>query len=185
VPMIAMGDEVRRTQDGNNNAYCQDNELSWFDWRLVERHAHLVRFVSLLCERRLLRNVEIENLRVSLDELLRGANIAWSGTGINQPDWSDGSRRLAFTAELPGHGLKFHLILNAHWEPAEFDLPPAPDRGSAGWRRWIDTALESPDDIVPWRTAPSVAGASYRAESRSVVMLFAALHHGARLEEVG
>ena len=67
VPMILMGDEVRRTQRGNNNAYCQDNETSWFDWTLVEKHADVHRFVKLLIARRLLRDVEHERQRVSLN----------------------------------------------------------------------------------------------------------------------
>ena len=65
MPMILMGDEVRRTQRGNNNAYCQDNEISWFDWTLVEKHADVHRFVRLLIARRLLRDVEHERRRVA------------------------------------------------------------------------------------------------------------------------
>ena len=71
VPMILMGDEVRHTQGGNNNAYCQDNEISWFDWTLVEKHADVHRFVSLLIARRLLRDVEHERQRVSLTTMHR------------------------------------------------------------------------------------------------------------------
>ena len=71
VPMIVMGDEVRRTQRGNNNAYCQDNETSWFDWTLLSKHADVHRFVKLLIARRLLRDVEHERRRVSLNQLLR------------------------------------------------------------------------------------------------------------------
>ena len=63
MPMILMGDEVRRTQSGNNNAYCQDNEISWFDWTLVEKHADVHRFVTLLNARRRLRDVEHERQR--------------------------------------------------------------------------------------------------------------------------
>ena len=65
MPMILMGDEVRRTQRGNNNAYCQDNEISWFDWTLLEKHADVHRFVTLLNARRLLRDVEHERQRVT------------------------------------------------------------------------------------------------------------------------
>ena len=101
VPMILMGDEVRRTQRGNNNAYCQDNETSWFDWTLLEKHADVHRFVSLLNARRLLRDVEHERQRVSLSQLLREANKAWHGVKLGQPDWGDQSHSLAFTAELP------------------------------------------------------------------------------------
>ena len=66
VPMILMGDEVRRTQGGNNNAYCHDNEANWFDWTLVEKHADVHRFVSLLLARRQLRDQTHERQRVSL-----------------------------------------------------------------------------------------------------------------------
>lgn len=67
-----------------------------------------------------------------------------------------------------------HIILNAYWEPLDFELPPVAESAGAPWRRWIDTALDSPDDIVPWQSAPSVPVQAYRAEARSVVVLFAA-----------
>ena len=98
LPMISMGDEVRRTQRGNNNAYCQDNEISWFDWTLVEKHADVHRFVRLLTARRLLRDVEPERQRLSLNQLLRTASKAWHGVKQGQPDWSDSSHSLAFCA---------------------------------------------------------------------------------------
>jgi glycogen operon protein len=72
MPMLLMGDEVRRTQGGNNNAYCQDNDTSWFDWTLLAKHADVHRFVALLNARRLLRDLEAEGQRVSLNQLLRG-----------------------------------------------------------------------------------------------------------------
>jgi glycogen operon protein len=170
VPMILMGDEVRHTQGGNNNAYCQDNEISWFDWTRVTRHADVHRFVSLLIARRLLRDVESERRRVSLNTLLREANKAWHGVRLNQPDWGDSSHSIALGGELRKEGLFFHLILNAFWEPLDFELPR--QEGGGPWRRWIDTALDSPHDIVPWQTAPPISGDGYRAEGRSVVMLF-------------
>ena len=67
VPMILMGDEVRRTQGGNNNAYCHDDEANWFDWSLVEKHADVHRFVKLLLARRLLRDVTHEQQRIEPD----------------------------------------------------------------------------------------------------------------------
>ena len=71
LPMILMGDEVRRTQRGNNNAYCQDNEASWFDWTLLSRHADVNRFVTLLNARRLSRELRSRSeSRLSLNELL-------------------------------------------------------------------------------------------------------------------
>jgi glycogen operon protein len=68
-----------------------------------------------------------------------------------------------------------HLILNAYWQPLDFELPRLGSASGNQWRRWIDTALHSPHDIVEWKTAPLVSGYVYRAESRSVVMLFASL----------
>lgn len=168
-PMLLMGDEVRRTQRGNNNAYCQDNELSWFDWSLVEKHADLQRFVSLLNARRSLRNIKYDQQRTSLTEMLQHASKAWHGTRLQHPDWSDDSCSVALEAELLDEGLRFFLILNAYSEPLNFELPPL---AAGAWRRWIDTSLAAPDDIVPWEEAPAVAPGTYSVASRSVVMLF-------------
>ena len=88
MPMILMGDEVRRTQRGNNNAYCQDNEISWFDWTLVAKHADVHRFVTLLTARRLLRDIEHERQRMSLNQMVRQAKSTWHGVKLHQPDWS-------------------------------------------------------------------------------------------------
>ena len=173
VPMIVMGDEVRRTQGGNNNAYCQDNETSWFDWTLVTKHADVHRFVTLLAARRLLRSVEPERQRESLSQLLRMAKKAWHGVKLNQPDWSPWSHSVALTAEVWRDKLLFHLILNAYWEPLDFELPPLDQEYGPLWRRWIDTSLDSPNDIVQWQVAPAVPGSTYRVEAHSVVVLFA------------
>ena len=170
-PMLTMGDEVRRTQGGNNNAYCLDNETSWFDWTLVEKHADLYRFVSLLIARRLVRDDEHERRRISLNALLENAKKAWHGVKLSQPDWGDRSHSVALDAEMQKEGFRLYLILNAFWEPLDFELPLLENGGR--WRRWIDTALVSPQDIVPWETAPPVEASSYRVEARSVVMLIA------------
>jgi glycogen operon protein len=175
MPMILMGDEVRRTQLGNNNAYCQDNEISWLDWSLVDEHADLLRFVSLLNERR--RHREFNHEHLSLVDMLKSAHMSWHGVKLNQPDWSDSSHSVALGAELPTAGLMFHLILNGHCEPLAFELP---NLGSPrGWRRWIDTFLPTPEDIVPWREAPAITDYSYLAHARSVVMLFAPIEDAA------
>jgi glycogen operon protein len=168
VPMIVMGDEARRTQLGNNNAYCQDSEISWFDWALVKKHADMHRFVSLISERRLLRDVEHERQRLALATFLRQSNRSWHGVRLNQPDWGDDSHSIALNAELQREGLFIHIILNSYWEPLEFELP----RTENGvWYRWIDTALDSPNDIVPWDKAPPIQGNTYRVADRSVVLL--------------
>ena len=176
IPMILTGDEVRRTQCGNNNAYCQDDESSWFDWTLVQRHADIHRFTQLLIARRVLRDVSSERQRVMLTTLLRQATTAWHGVNLWRPDWSSNSHSLALSADLRRAGLKMHLIMNAYWEPLDFEIP-APEGGRT-WRRWIDTSLDSPEDIVPWLDAPAFTGAAYRAAPRSVIVLWAPLAVG-------
>jgi glycogen operon protein len=171
VPMIPMGDEVRRTQRGNNNAYCLDDETSWFDWTLVTRHADVHRFVKLFAARRVLRDVEHERQRVSLNQLIARATKAWHGVKLGQPDWTPSSHAIAFGAELRQEGLLVYLILNAYWEPLDFELPGGPNP----WRCWIDTSRESPHDIVPWEAAPPVAGLTHRAAARSAAVLYASV----------
>lgn len=175
VPMIVMGDEVRRSQHGNNNAYCHDNEVNWFDWSLLDKYADIHRFVTLLNERRLLRTVEHERRRWSLPQLIQQSNKSWHGVRLGHPDWSPQSRSVALQVEMKQDRFLIYFILNAYWEPLEFELPPLIGDGDAQWRRWIDTGLESPHDIVPWRTAAAVAATPYRAQDRSVVVLFADL----------
>jgi glycogen operon protein len=175
MPMMLMGDEARRTQGGNNNAYSQDNDTSWFDWKLLAKHADVHRFVTLLNARRRVREFEFGNQRVSLNQLLRGANSAWHGVKLGQPDWGTASHSIALNAEIRSENMVFHLIFNAYWEPLDFELPRSNSAAEIRWRRWIDTALDSPYDIVEWETAQSIPGYIYRAESRSVVMLFTEL----------
>jgi glycogen operon protein len=175
MPMMLMGDEVRRTQGGNNNAYCQDNETTWFDWTLLAKRADLHRFVTLLNARRVLRDVEPERQRVALNQLIRQADITWHGVRLHEPDWGHSSHSVAFTLRPSGEQMRFHVILNAYWGPLEFELPPVADGARDTWCRWIDTSLDAPDDIVEWERVPSVRGRTYRTEPRSVVVLFTAL----------
>jgi glycogen operon protein len=165
-----MGDEVRRTQQGNNNAYCQDNDISWFDWRLVERHADLHRFVRLLNTYRQRRDPTGASSPTSLTELIERARIRWSGVDLDRPDWGDHSHTLAVTLESQRGAFLLHAIFNAYWEPLAFELPPSPTSYHV-WRRCIDTALASPDDICHIGDAPEVTGARYVAQPRSVVVL--------------
>jgi glycogen operon protein len=172
-PMLLMGDEVRRSQCGNNNAYCLDNEISWLNWNLVDEHSELLRFTSLLISRRLLRDVSAERERKSLSRLIQGANKSWHGIKLNQPDWSDHSHSLAFCAEIRQEKLLVYLILNAYWEALSFELPLLKDLTNKKWHRWIDTYFASPEDIVAWTAAPVVESDVYTAGPRSVVVLYA------------
>jgi len=173
IPMILMGDEVRRTQSGNNNAYCLDSAFNWFDWGLAGRHADVLRFVQLLIQRRELRSPQAEESRLTLSQLIHHSKHAWHGLKPYQPDWGDNSHSLAFSTELAGENLVFYMILNAYWEPLTFELPRKSEQEPYRWRRWIDTFLESPNDIVPWENAVPMRGEIYPAGPRSVVVLAA------------
>jgi len=173
MPMILMGDEVRRTQRGNNNMYCHDNEINWLDWGLIDKHGDIFRFVRLLIQRRLLRDTGPELERKSLNQLIRESHKAWHGVKPHQPDWSDNSHSLAFSVEIAKERLLFYLILNAYWESLDFELPSVENGSGEPWRRWIDTTLDSPQDIVEWQTTSPVLGKTYRAGPRSIVALLA------------
>ena len=170
-PMLLMGDEVRRTQRGNNNAYCQDGEISWFDWTLLERHADIHRFVKSLNAFRQRRDVVAEGATVTLTQLWKRARIDWHGVTLNQPDWSEHSHSLAFTLQTLHARYLLHGMLNAYWEPLTFELPPAAGDGGQPWRRCVDTALASPDDFCAWEKAPFVRQPTYVVAPRSVVVL--------------
>jgi len=171
MPMVTMGDEVRRTQHGNNNAYGQDNETSWFDWTLLGDHAELYRFARLLNHSRI--NARFESERTPLSELIQEAHVTWHGVKLYEPDWTPSSHSIACTWQFTHRRMLFHAIFNAYWEALDFELPPVIDSAHDRWRRWIDTVLESPHDVVDWDDAPTVGGSTYRAEPRSVVVLFA------------
>jgi isoamylase len=172
LPMFVMGDEVRRTQQGNNNAYCHDNEITWFDWSLLKKRADVYRFVKLLIARRVLRDLGPERQRLSLTQLISRGVTRWHGVKLNRPDWNDRSHSIALSAELAAEHMAIYLIFNAYCEPLEFELPQIGTAQVNGWRRWIDTFLESPDDIAPWQNSPWIEGSTYRAGPRSVVVLW-------------
>ena len=179
-PMLLMGDEMRRTQLGNNNAYCHDSELTWLDWDLLDKHRDIHRFVKELNLFRQRRDVVQEDGALSLNELLRRARIEWHGVRLKHPDWGEQSHSLAFAMWSLRTRFVLHGILNAYWEPLQFELPPSPGADRDVWRRCIDTALPSPDDILPWEDAPVVKETSYLVQPRSIVLLALALDEGDR-----
>ncbi len=171
VPMLLMGDEVRRTQMGNNNAYCQDNEISWFDWSLLEQHADIHRFVKKLIQFRLSLNVFKDVRGIPLSRLLETAQLDWHGVELCEPDWGYNSHSLAFTVR--GRRGLFHIIFNAYWKMLKFDLPPTVEQGLTPWRRIIDTALDSPGDFCALESAPEVDALRLKVSARSTVVLVA------------
>ena len=170
VPMFVMGDEVRRTQGGNNNAWCQDNQLSWFDWSLPERHAGMLRFWSqLIARRRAYRAIHSSRFfDGSVNE--RGMrDISWSGTEIGQPGWNDSmARALSWTVADFDGGSDLHVMANMYWEPLDFALPPTPQRN---WYRLIDTARPSPDDIVDKGSEVLISEGRLTVQGRSIIVL--------------
>ena len=177
-PMLTMGDEVRRTQHGNNNAYCQDNEISWFDWTLLEQHRGLHRFVKALIAFRHQRDILVARTQLTLNQLLAVARLDWHGVELGSPDWSDRSHALAFTLTSVGGRFRLHGMLNAYWEPLRFQLPPADTETLRGWRRWIDTSRPAPNDIVDWEHAPDLPDTSYVVQPRSIAFVVEPLATG-------
>jgi isoamylase len=180
-PMLLMGDEVRRSQGGNNNAYCHDDPLAWFDWSGVERHAEILRFTRLLTQaRRRLVAAYAEGDGVGLVDLLRNAEVEWHGVRLGAPDLSDESHSVALTAHADAGSI--HLIFNAFWDELVFELP-APRAGLERWRRIVDTSLDPPDDIVADIDEARTCDGAYRAAARSVVVLVARSAQGPRDRE--
>jgi len=170
-PMLLAGDEVRRAQQGNNNAYCQDSELSWFDWSLVDKHAGLRRFVKLLLACRVDPQRDSADHDTTLTEFLDQARPHWHGIQLGRPDWGQQSHSLAATLRAVRLKASVHWMVNAYWQPLDFELPPVPPGLEGPWRRWVDTALDSPEDICPWRSGPPLTGTHYRLQPRSMVIL--------------
>lgn len=169
-PMILMGDEVRRTQRGNNNAYCQDNAISWFDWELVNKNQGLLDFVKgLIVFSQQLEIFKIENL-LAIPEEIDEPHITWHGVELNSPDWSKDSHSLAFTLYHPQANETLHIMVNAFWESLIFQIPPV--KGKV-WRKVIDTSMSSPKDFQQPGKGDKIANSIIKVLDRSVVVLMA------------
>jgi len=171
VPMLLMGDEARRTQLGNNNAYCQDNEISWFDWSFLVKHADIYRFTKMLIQFRKYLDFLSADRDLSLSQLLELAKIRWHGVQLNRPNWERSSHNLAFSV-LNGDAI-FYFILNASNKSLLFKLEEIPSHFNGTWLRVIDTSLESPNDFHPIAEAPIHDDLYYKAQAHSIVLLIA------------
>ncbi len=170
-PMLLMGDEMRRTQGGNNNAYCQDNEISWMDWRRLERYADVHRFVRRLIRIRLHVAPRSDRPDRTLAELLREGVVRWHGVELDKPDLEPWSHSIACTALGDGGPRALHALFNAYEKELTFHLPPAPAGGGVRWFRVVDTSLPSPSDVCEAGGAVPVGTRTYVAGGRSVVLL--------------
>jgi glycogen operon protein len=181
VPMLLAGDECRRTQQGNNNAYCQDNEISWFDWRLVEEHQGLRRFCQALVAFRR------SEPTVRQTDFFRGQprrpgglpDVSWFGPSGGAIDWASDSRSLvcllaaaepAEPLSSPNHHVL--MLIQAGTDARHFILPQAA-RGLP-WRLLLNTTAASPNDIYPNLDGPPApSNAVVPMEARSMVVYIA------------
>ena len=161
VPMIVAGDECRRTQKGNNNAYCQDNELSWFDWSLVDKHADLLRFAQAMIKfRRSQPTVRREHFLTGKPRFEGDLpDVSWYSALGTAVDWHDDDSTLIALFQRvdrehdPEETARDVLLLvNATAEPREFILPPVA-KGTS-WRLFADTAAAPPYDVYPEMDGP-------------------------------
>ena len=178
-PMLLAGDEFRRTQQGNNNAYCQDNEISWVNWDLLEKHEGLVRFVQQLTALRHKYPILRRNrfLTGAYDEELDVKDLTWinaSSAEMRTEDWADTNMR-CFGMLMDGRarptGLRQRgteatmlLVLNAHYDLVEFTLPSNP--GGDTWTLVLDTNIPEGDVAYQGR-----ADDSYGVTARSLILL--------------
>jgi len=174
VPMLLAGDEFLRTQRGNNNAYCQDNEVSWVDWTLAGENAEFLRFTrEMIALRRRHPALRRRGFFHGAEPLEAAADVIWHGAEAGWPDFSTTSRVLAYALDGRRTGREpdrdFYVAFNGWEEAMPFEVPPSPS--DRPWRRVIDTALPSPKDIVGLEQGPRVAfGALYPVEGFSLVV---------------
>ncbi|BAZ47625.1 glycogen debranching enzyme GlgX [Nostoc sp. NIES-4103] len=172
VPMFVAGDEVRRTQKGNNNAYCQDNKISWFDWNLVEKNTDIFRFFKLMINfRKCYCHSALHRRYFFTGEVNeRGlADISWHGCKLFSPGWHDPHARvLAFTLGGFEGEADIHVMLNMYWKDLDFEIPSIEGRR---WYKVVDTALPSTMDIVEPGEETVVSGNVYSVKERSIIVL--------------
>jgi glycogen operon protein len=171
-PMLLMGDEVRRTQQGNNNAYCQNNELSWFDWELLQKNTDLFRFVKMLINDFFKKFKILHEERFWIDDKRgKNAHVTWHGTKVGKPDWGENSHSLAFTLGKSSSKERLHIMINAYWDSLSFELPVFDKNPKGKWKKIIDTAEESPNDILTVKNGIPVTGNLIALKARSIVVL--------------
>ncbi len=172
IPMLVAGDEMLRSQGGNNNTWCQNNELGWIDWNLAEKYHDMVRFVRELIALRKrhqsLRRRHFLTGRKQPNCVL--PDIEWHSEILGDPQWNDPQgRELAFTlAPRSPDDAVLHVMLNMGEQRLSFQLPQLP---KGQWRRALDTFLTAPEDILPPAEQPLVKGRTYRLAPHSVVVL--------------
>jgi glycogen operon protein len=164
VPMMLGGDEFRRTQRGNNNAYCQDNEVSWFDWGLLEKHKEIHRFARGMIAFRKGHPV------LRRESFYTDADVKWFAPSGAAPDWGD-QRQKSFACLIPGQTEPdLFLLFNGDSRSVDFSIPILPS--GKIWRLAVDTSRAAPDDFFDPGKEPSLESeAGFRLEPRSSAIL--------------
>jgi isoamylase len=166
VPMLLGGDEFRRTQRGNSNAYCQDNETSWLDWSLLQRHQEVFQFARGMLALRRMYPVLRHEIFYTVEE------VRWFNPDARPPDWFDPQQKCLACLITDRGEPDLYLIFNADSIHRSFVLPPSP--GHCPWRLAADTAQPSPHDVYAGgEEAPLTNQKSYAVEARSSVVLVA------------
>ena len=170
VPMFVAGDEIRNSQHGNNNAYCQDNEVGWLDWTNVDKHAGVLRFFQRIIQFRKDHRILSLNAFYTGKENKRGLkDISWHGTKLNDPGWDDSqARALAFTITSFKNHADIHAMMNMFWEPLDMEIPTIPGRS---WFKSVDTSLPTPNDIADPGHETPFNNPTCRVNPRSIVVL--------------
>jgi isoamylase len=170
VPMLLAGDEIRRTQGGNNNPYNQDNATSWIDWTRAQSQKDMLRYFQRLIAFRKAHPALSQPHFYTGEINERGiTDITWHGTRLNSPGFSDpDSRALACTIAGFRHHPDLHVMMNMFWKPLTFEVPAA---YHGTWRRAIDTFAASPDDIADVGQEPRFMSSSCTVQGRSIVVL--------------
>ena len=169
-PMLLMGDEVRRTQAGNNNGYCLEADAAGLDWEAFATDEGIHRFARELIGLRTGRSLSRRCLLGDAPASLMPRRMEWHGVRLAQPDWSEESHSLAVRIEWEGTDVTLYLMLNAYWEALAFEVPPLSGE-HACWRRCLDTCRAPPEDICFDVEAPLVISSTVVVEPRSVVAL--------------
>lgn len=164
-PMMLMGDELRRSQGGNNNAYCQDNPISWLDWGQIDDNKEVLDFFSRFNHFNLDTAFFQEDFYWNSPNSLGASTCIFHGTSLYRPDFGDHSRSLAFTLSNSRYDYRLHVLLNAYWEDLVFELP------HGEWHRIVDTAAAPPYDFVDLPDASKVKAQTLSVTARSVVVL--------------
>jgi len=168
-PMLLMGDDIRRSQKGNNNTYCQNNELSWFNWDGLEDQWDLWCFIRKLINFTQGLKVFSQQRLLEVTYASHEPHLVWHGVKLGNPDWSENSHSLAFSLRHPEAKEHLHIILNAYWESLEFELPPLEE--NEYWYCIIDTSLPLNQIACNLEEATLVEAPTYLVEPRTCVVL--------------